>query len=352
MIPEIKAWINGDRDYKRGLILYQKFGAAVEHQKVVADEYIIMQNALMEKKLWDKIYSIWKATKDDKPSIVNNPLSVIIPNQNIPTNNGGANASPTLVIEKKQNTNHKDNGTVNLKLADNSIMKIHLRLVEKVNGRELLMGGSTIEGIGFVDFLKMLYSGVKCDLIVCSLNKQQKKGGERMSLKGAMSTVSRPWIDRVFDDSKQYSKAQQKLMDELRNTWLPWWAEMCNLHSKLKVLNDKEERYNTAFRIADLELHCRKCWDATDYVKTWSCLPKDFILPSVPKKVEPTSAIDMLKRLKNVEVNVCKYRKALKLELESQKILDKKKLKLAEAIAERNLLRLKLELPVLKDELV
>jgi hypothetical protein len=229
-------------------------------------------------------------------------------------------------------------------------MKLHLRLVEKVNGVELMMGQAGANAMSFGQFLKMLYSGVKLDLTVCTLNVQQKKGGERYDLRGVISTVHREWSDVIVDDTAKFSGKQQKLLLDLRKAWIPWWAELCDAHSKLKVINDSKERLVLALRIRELEVQCKKCWDASAYVKEWGCVPPKFVMPKLKVKTIPTDGAAMQKRLNNVEVNISKYRKALRLKLEKEDFLKKKEVKLKLAIEERDLLRSQLGLVQLKDE--
>ena len=361
MIPEIQAWINGDKDYAKGIILYQRHGVLVEPQKVVAAETQIFLKGQHQKKLYDKLMEIYKKSNTNAavsanalfPQLKKTEKEISLQNSSTTGSGTPYHSLPSNDTDAKMPTkqaHHKDNGTVNVLLGDASIMKIHLRLVEKVNGVELMMGQAGAHAMSFGQFLKMLYSGVKLDLVVCTLNVQQKKGGERHDLRGVISTVHREWSDVIVDDTNKYDGKQQKLLIDLRKVWIPWWAELCDNHSKLKVINDTKERLALALRIRELEVQCKKCWDATAWVKQWGCVPEGFIMPKLKVKAIPTDGAAMQKKLNNVEVNISKYRKALRLKLEKEDLLKKKEIKLKAAIEERDLLRSQLGLVQLKDE--
>ncbi len=354
IIEEIKAWLNSeDRDYAKGLFLYSMHGQEIESKTIVQANYQLWQSHRVPEKLFHRLLAIHEHSKiipNQSSSITGHSLP---PTSALPSNNTNAIVPKVLPIgiEPTKNPAHKENGTVNIKLNDASIMKLHVRLVEKVNGKELMMGASAgINTMPFADFLKRLYSGEAMDLIVCSLNKRLGTGGERVSLKNVISTVHREWVDSVVDDVNSYPIASQKLLKELRLQWLPWWVELCDFHSKLKVVNDTAERIELAKRIELLRSKCQDCWDAAKHIKQWGCVPKDFVMPKVADRKKPTDAGGMMKEHENLIANISKMRKALRVNNLEGKKLEKKKKALAEALERRDFLRRALGMPKIDDK--
>ncbi len=370
---EIQNWLNGDRNFNKGLLLFQFHGKTIYPANMVMAEWKLMSGKedAMKGKLLNYLKEIYNASKKDLPNQNMNVMAgekkVRLPSsdKNKIVRTGKItlqsfdNSSDKKEILKNnlseqeekvsQKTAHRENATVNIKLSDNSVMKIHPDLVEKVNGMEMHLGSTLKIGISQKEFLKMLYSGERLDLVLCKLNLQMKSGGEREEFRNVICTVSREWVDHLSDDIKAYPVSTQKQINQLKAEWLPWWAEKCDLHSKLKVTNDKKQRYEYAERIVYLQKCLVQVWDAVNFIKKFGRPPANFVLPTLKPVEVQVSNNDaaMVKEHENLIANISKMRKAVKT-LSGTK-LEKKQAALAKSIERRDFIREKLGYPKLKE---
>jgi hypothetical protein len=338
-MQEIQHWLNNGRPYGLGVLLYERFAPMVEKPEVVHSVSKLLRMGSHPVKLNKALEKLNAALSDNDTEQAPKAVPIAPKPMQRPL------SKKVLVLKDPK---HIDNGTVNVRFKHGTeIQKISLLLVERVNGKELVMGACTGDKISYGEFLRMLYSGVYLDLVVCTYNKQRHTGGERVALNAVMSLVHRVWHDPIAQGDADLSFTQQKRLAELKAAWLPWWGELCTTHAQLCVVDDVPKRFAMAERIKYLHAKCRECWVAAAYIRTWGAIPPGFKIPKVksPSSVADKNGMRLEERM--VGINLTKYRSKLQRPIQTEKQRTKWLGKISALQARRNELRRELNLPLI-----
>jgi len=310
---EIRAWINGTRNYDTGLLLYSKFGNIAEPDAVVRSVTKLLVSNPNADKLLKKMLALYEHTR-------NNIAHTELPEaktQPKPTAqlNRVSKGKIIVPIKATQKTNHYINGTANVMSKNGGLRKIHLRLIESVNGKSVILGSGGFEQIGFRDMLKLFYSGQKLDLVICKYNGQLKTGGERMKLDDCVISQVKDWFEpqQSIVGNSFLSAECEKTLAELRNRWVPLYSEMSSAHAKMCAIDDTNKRFDFAKKIMELQAECQNYWQAQNHIYKYGCLPDAWVMPKLKQKAAEVITIEkMRKDYDNLKSLISKYRTKVK----------------------------------------